>query len=283
MPTSPFDSFRAELATVQQILFNLPGKTLRDEDVRARIRLLYRMWAGEIEPSLRSRLASQRDSLKLRKELENLAVLSSKQKPLIHYARRFKNALTLIDRLAVFLPPTGTTLETPRTGRDQLFLPEIPDLPDCMVPNSIYGWQDKMKLFLMKYPFDKSVFIMVRYRKRNDALIKAVKDSLRRVDLVGILASEHNITDDLYNPVACLLCCSKGIAVFDKGETDQEFSPNVSYEVGMVHLLGRRCLHLKHRSLRVLPSDFLAKLYTEYSTIPDATEKTVQWANSDAL
>jgi hypothetical protein len=55
--------------------------------------------------------------------------------------------------------------------------------------------------------------------------------------------------------------------VFDKAEVAQTFNPNVAYELGMLHLLGRDCLILKHDTLDVLHSDILMKLYQEYKTI----------------
>jgi hypothetical protein len=118
---------------------------------------------------------------------------------------------------------------------------------------------------------------MVRYRKRNEELIRRIKTTLSENGIHGILASEHRITNDLYNPIACLLCCSKGIAVFDQGEERQEFNPNVAYELGMLHLLGRECLILKHESLKTLPTDFLMKLYEEYQTADDACSITEAW------
>jgi hypothetical protein len=92
---------------------------------------------------------------------------------------------------------------------------------------------------------------MIRYRERNKSLLKEIKNVLSEQGMNGILASEHNLTDDLYNPIACLLSCSKGIAVFDKADVGQKFNPNVAYELGMLHLLGRGCLILKHRSLKL--------------------------------
>ncbi len=93
----------------------------------------------------------------------------------------------------------------------------------------------------------------------------------------GILASEHNLTDDLYNPIACLLSCSKGIAVFDEVEIGQDFNPNVAYELGMLHLLGRGCLILKHQSLKTLHTDILMKLYHEYETPEAAGTEIRNW------
>ncbi|MDP2690097.1 MAG: hypothetical protein Q8P48_08305, partial [Deltaproteobacteria bacterium] len=116
-----------------------------------------------------------------------------------------------------------------------------------------------------------------RYRDRNEALIKAIKSILSKTGHHGILASDHKLTDDLYNPIACLLCCSKGIAIFDEAETEEKFNPNVAYELGMLHLLGRPCLILKHQSLRTLQTDILMKLYSEYTTVVEARSHAQDW------
>jgi hypothetical protein len=134
-----------------------------------------------------------------------------------------------------------------------------------------------MEAFVSRYPFDKSVFIMIRYRQRNADLIAAIKRTLSRQRFVGILASEHSITDDLYNSIACLLCCGRGLAVFDEPESKQVFNPNVAYELGMMHLLGRECRILKHKRLKVLHTDILMKLYLPYGSGAEAQELLEPW------
>jgi hypothetical protein len=121
---------------------------------------------------------------------------------------------------------------------------------------------------------------MIRYREGNKSLLKEIKSALSEQGMNGIIASEHNLTDDLYNPIACLLSCSKGIAVFDAAEERQEFNPNVAYELGILHLLGRSCLILKHQSLKTLHTDILMKLYREYATAEDARTEVRNWISS---
>ena len=75
---------------------------------------------------------------------------------------------------------------------------------------------------------------MIRYRAGNAQLITDIKSSLSAQGLKAIVARDHQITDDLYNPIACLLCCSRGIAVFDRPEASAQFNPNVAYELGMM-------------------------------------------------
>jgi hypothetical protein len=276
MPTSTFEAFKAELAALRDVVSTYRQKTIRDEVLRDRFRTLFRTWASVVRPAVESLLQSKREFLKLGAELEAMAQLAAKFKPVSDYRKRLSRAIQLSNSLVLFLPPTLIKRPGFSPGSD-LFLPAIPDLPSKFVPNALFGWRSKMEAFLNKYPFDKAVFIMVRYRKRNEKLIKEIKSLLSSKGYRGILASEHNLTDDLYNPIACLLCCSMGIAIFDKAETYAIFNPNVAYELGMLHLLGRECLILKHQSLKTLHTDILMKLYLEYKTVEDAKSQTINW------
>lgn len=276
MPTATFEAFKAELAALKKIVTSYHKKTLRDEALRDRFRTLFRTWTSVVYPTVRPLLQSKRELLKLEAEMDAIAKLTSKIKPLADYRKRLNRSIRLSDNLVLYLPLAGkvTSIHGPISD---LFLPLIPDLPSKFVPNSIFGWRSKIEDFVKRYPFDKTIFIMVRYRDRNESLIKGIKTALSKNGYRGILASEHNLTDDLYNPIACLLCCSKGIAVFDEAEVGEEFNPNVAYELGMLHLLDRRCLILKHRSLRTLHTDILMKLYLEYNTIEEARSHTQDW------
>jgi hypothetical protein len=266
---SEFDSFRAELSALVAIINRIQKSTLQDENLRERFRTLFRTWTSTVEPLLTTYQDGKRELFKLHAEIEKLAQLASKRKPIAEYKKYLRRASELSDNIVIQLPPSRE-LRKPIPGpRQELFISGIPDLPFSLVPNSILGWRSHLEAFVSKYPFDKSVFIMIRYRERNTKLIKCIKNALSNEGLFGVLASDHNLTDDLYNAVACLLCCSRGIAVFDTPEAKEIFNPNVAYELGMLHLLSRRCLILKHVSLKALQTDILMKLYTPY-------EKTTQ-------
>lgn len=276
MPTATFEAFKAELSTLRDIVSSYPKKTLRDEALLDRFRTLFRTWISTVRPAIEPLLQSKKDFLKLGAELEVLANLTSKYKPIADYRKRLSKAIQLSNDLVLYLPPSGEAI-SPSSANTELFLPSIPDLPSKLVPNPLVGWRRKLAAFTDKYFFDKSVFIMVRYRDRNESLIRAIKSILSKNGHHGILASDHNLTDDLYNPIACLLCCSKGIVIFDEAETEEKFNPNVAYELGMLHLLGRSCLILKHQSLRALQTDILMKLYSEYTTVEEACTHTRDW------
>src|SRR3989440_1786706 len=62
-------------------------------------------------------------------------------------------------------------------------------------------------------------------------------------------------SDVCSSDLACLLCCSYGVAIFDKAEATQTHNPNVVYELGMMQLLKRRCVILKHKKLKAMRSE----------------------------
>jgi hypothetical protein len=173
------------------------------------------------------------------------------------------------------IPPGVLAASTP-TAPETLF-PEISDLPNQLVPFPLQGWSEQIKKFLRKNPFDKNVFIMVSYRAKLEPLIDSVKEELVRLSLNPVLAKDHRLTNDLYNPVACLLCCSYGVAIFDRAETTQMHNPNVVYELGMMQLLKRRCVILKHAKLKRMPTDLLSMLYEDYSSQKEAVRKLGEW------
>lgn len=279
MVDTSLDAFRAELSALQLLVSHNRGKTVRNEELRERFRTLFRSWTSVVEPEIREHLATRREFFKLTSELERLAQLASRRKPVADYKKRLAKAIQLADSLVVYVPTETPPQRATHLGhRDDLFIPSIPDLPVSLVPNAIVGWRSRLEGFIKQHPFDTSVFIMIRYRRRNEQLVSSLRRVLRSKGLCAVLASDHEVTDDLYNPIACLLCCSMGIAIFDKGESQQEFNPNVAYELGMLHLLGRSCLILKHSSLRTLHTDILMKLYTPYASPQEASEKAAEWA-----
>jgi hypothetical protein len=172
--------------------------------------------------------------------------------------------------------PPEVLAATTATGPVTLF-PEISDLPNQLVPFPLQGWSEQIKKFLRKNPFDKNVFIMVSYRAKLEPLIDSVKKELVRLSLNPVLAKDRSLTNDLYNPVACLLCCSYGVAIFDRAETTQMHNPNVVYELGMMQLLKRRCVILKHAKLKRMPTDLLSMLYEDYSSQKEAVRKLSEW------
>jgi hypothetical protein len=179
--------------------------------------------------------------------------------------------------LEVARVPPGLLLSVPPAAGPAALFPEITDLPNQLVPYALQGWSVQIKAFLNRMSFAKNVFIMVAYRSKLEPLISAIKQKVEDLNLNAVLARDHRLTNDLYNPIACLLCCSYGIAVFDRAEVMQMHNPNVVYELGMMQLLKRPCVVLKHRKLRRMPTDLLSMLYEDYSTTREAVSALGGW------
>lgn len=172
--------------------------------------------------------------------------------------------------------PLGVQAASSPPGPASL-LPEISDLPNELIPNAIHGWSGRIKHFLEANPFDNNVFVMVAYRAKLEPLIGSIKKKLEELHLNPVVARDHQLTNDLYNPVACLLCCSYGVAVFDRAQTAQTHNPNVVYELSMMHFLKRPCVILKHAKLRTMPADILTMLYEDYSSQKEAVRRLAAW------
>jgi len=90
--------------------------------------------------------------------------------------------------------------------------------------------------------------------------------------------AEWQITGDTYNPIAVLYCCKYGLALYDEPEETNAFSPNVTYELGMMHLQLKECLILRHSKLPATPFDLIHKLFKEYTKEIELRKLIARWA-----
>ncbi|GAF97243.1 unnamed protein product, partial [marine sediment metagenome] len=80
-----FEAFKAELTALRDILSGYPKKTVREEGLLDRFRMLCRTWTSIVAPGVEPLLDSKRDLLKLSTEIEALAQLTSKYKRVSEY------------------------------------------------------------------------------------------------------------------------------------------------------------------------------------------------------
>ena len=268
---------RREIDTIGLLIRNGPKTLATDDPIVERIQDLVLSWAVTVRPGLAA-IGVPKEVLNRGDQFSSeVARLASRIYPRAKYLsslRAFRKVL--IDQVLpeVARIPVPQSLTFPITGN---LLPEISDVPNQLIPNALYGWAPQLRRFLKEHAFERNVFIMVSYRVKLAPLVKRVKKALSDLRLSPIVAKEHSLTDDLYNPIACLLCCSYGVAIFDRAETTQMHNPNVVYELGMMQLLKRPCVILKHKDLKKMPSDLLSRLYEDYSSQDEAAKKICDW------
>lgn len=131
----------------------------------------------------------------------------------------------------------------------------------------LVGFKSQMERKMERYPFHKNVFLMMKFRgQKNRRVYQYIKKTLAAHNLNCVRADEDfwDITRNAYNPVAVLYCCKYGIALFDEPEPGNEYSPNVAYELGIMHNQGKECLILKSADIDRVPFDLVKELYVNY-------------------
>jgi len=104
-------------------------------------------------------------------------------------------------------------------------------------------------------------------------IAQTIKTCCREHGLVAIRADERDYSDELLsNTRTYMHCCSFGIAVFERLETN-EFNPNISLEVGYMMAMGKPVCLLKDRTLTALHTDLVGRLYKEFD--PQQAKATI--------
>ncbi len=131
---------------------------------------------------------------------------------------------------------------------------------------SLVGKKAEIVRQLERYPF-KKIFLIMKFRKDNKSIYEEIKRVVEEHGFNCVRADSVNwtfISSDTDNFLATLYCCKYGIALFDKPENGADFSPNVAYELGIMHNQQKKCLILKHKSLNKMPFDLISRFFIEY-------------------
>jgi hypothetical protein len=226
---------------------------------------------------------------------------------------------------ARFIEPTFTHAKNPRdwyrlagrgrealagakAGRRLLPDPEEADRRGA-VPTEI---RDSLEAFRRAHPdATKVAFVMMRFG--NDATSRAIHaavgNALAGRGIQGLRADDKAYHEDLYwNVVTYMHGCARGIAIFHGAEPVPTFrllarwwwaigsrvhpqrrreawNPNVSLEAGYMMGLGKAVCFLKDRTVDVLQTDLIGKLYKSFDaadaagTIP---ERLREWLDEPA-
>jgi len=132
----------------------------------------------------------------------------------------------------------------------------------------LVGFKRTMQEQVERFPYAQNVFLMMKFRRANKLLSDFILEELAQHGFRGVRADDPdwNITRNVYNPIAVLYCCRFGLALFDEPESGQAYSPNVAYELGMMHYQDKNCLILRHGDLPAVPFDLIKDLYEPYSS-----------------
>jgi hypothetical protein len=273
-------TLRRELDSLLESLKGIGGVFVTSAPIRERIEQFYLSWSNL---RLQLQAAQVPEGVIARAEglTEKIVRLSSGRNRKEQYRQKFlalrrvlgRELLLEIARLQRSAQPEKVSARV----IERSVLPEIPGLTNDLIPNALYGWANAIRTFLRQNSYDHNVFVMVAYRSSLEKLVSDVRQALTNLGLNPIVARDHNLTDDLYNPLACLLCCRYGVAIFDKGESKQLHNANIVYELAMMQTLKRPCMILKRQNVKTMPSDFLHKLYEPYRTPKDAVDAVKSW------
>lgn len=277
--------FLNEIEAVCRVLKKTQSKTITTGKIVDRVVDLYKIWITQISVVLEDEGVLVETLKRLTDLFENLISLTSKTNNVNKYKSYINDILRIYNReVILFLQKYSNVLarkdknifrSSEYTISDDLS--QMINLPTWFIPKSLVGYTTDFRTFLNVNKFDYNVFIMIKYRDCNKELLKSICQIIEKAGFNPIVAKEHKITDDLYNPIACLLCCKYGIAIYDDPEPEQEFNPNVAYELAIMHFLQRPLLLLKSNKLKIPPSDILHKLYEPYKSIKEAEETVYQW------
>jgi len=121
----------------------------------------------------------------------------------------------------------------------------------------VYGSGERLGFVMMKFGSTTA----------HDAISKTVREAMGGVGLLALRADDREFHSDLfYNILTYIYGCSFGIAVFERIEAD-DFNPNVSLEVGIMVGLRKHVCLLKDKTLKLLHTDIVGKLYRPFDPL----------------
>lgn len=127
--------------------------------------------------------------------------------------------------------------------------------------------QESLGLFRQRFSHpQKTAFIMMQFG--NTAAHSDISQTLKTVldgfGIIGLRGDDYEFHADLfYNVLTYIYGCDFGIAVFER-ITEDNFNPNVSFEVGYMLALRKPICLLKDRNLKTLHADLIGKLYRPF-------------------
>ncbi len=107
---------------------------------------------------------------------------------------------------------------------------------------------------------------MMRFIKNEkyELIEKTIKEKLLEYGFWGYLARDKYLSEDLWENIELYMNrCNFGMAVFEMIE-ESDFNPNISIELGYLIAQRKKCLLLKEKQMKNLPTDFCGRLYRSF-------------------
>ena len=154
---------------------------------------------------------------------------------------------------------------------------EVSDTHRYLLSKELRGYKPQIMNRIKETEFEKNVFLMMKFRDENTHLYTLIKTKLKEHGYNCLRADDINITEKPSNPFAVLYCCKYGIALFDKAEENNAYSPNVAFEIGMMYAQDKEFLILRNEDLPEPPFDIATHLYRNYSNDNDINMLVEKW------
>src|SRR5205085_8489534 len=112
-------------------------------------------------------------------------------------------------------------------------------------------------------------FVMMPFgsTRLHDMMLNEMRSALASHQIAALRADDKQYHDDLFgNVLTYMHGCGFGIAVFERIEREA-FNSNVTLEIGYMTALGKPVLLLKDKTLAILPTDLMGRLYRSFDTL----------------
>lgn len=139
-------------------------------------------------------------------------------------------------------------------------------LQTVIPPNHHYLEPFLRNLLADHSPIERNIFLIMRFKEEEpfQEIVAAIQGACAIHGLNVLRADNKAYTDDLWDNVMTYAYGSfAAIAVFDQINY-RKFNPNVSLEVGFMLAQCKRVLLLKDKSIPVMPTDIIGKIYREF-------------------
>ena len=175
-------------------------------------------------------------------------------------------------------------LKVSQEPEDQLFVSPIESFK-LMRP--LVGFKDILKKQLELYPYEKNIFLMMKFRDNTDKkylnteLYEIMQETIENYGYRCVRADQEEWTNlihnSVYNPLAVSYCCKYGIALFDYPEKGADYNANVVYELGIMQAQGKECIVLRDKSIEGIPFDLVKEIHHVYEEKGDIVKYLKSW------